>query len=114
MTMLVVYVNTKIDHKKSIRINSFFPTFYDWKKACDSLAHYNGYTPVVSKTILNEKALLQEIDCFCETMRLQIENINWIESLKPLLFPTDNFQAYVEKLLVPENAIIAIHGELKE
>ena len=87
-----------------------FPTFYDWKKACDALPHYNERVRNPYKTILQEHTLLAQMDRFFSTMDDQIAKVCWIDGIKPKSKSTQ-FQAYVEKLIVPTDAVIAIHGD---
>ncbi len=89
---------------------SDFVTFYDWKRACDALPSYKKNVSNPCKTVLNEAILTSQIDIFLETMTEQVSKLSWVNGSKPKI-PSDNFQAYVEKLVVPKDAVIAVHGD---
>lgn len=113
-TMMPVACRGKSSHKdlstkQSGESKNPFPTFYDWKKACDALPWFNGCDNPC-KTVLREHMLLTQIDQFFTTMEEQFSKVHWIGGVKPVLQP-NQFQAYVEKLMIPADAIVAIHGD---
>jgi len=88
-----------------------FPTFHAWKEACDALPPFNGQSKNPCQTPLHPHVFLQEIDTFLVTMQQEIKKINWINGIKPA-YLSDTFQAYAQKLVVPADAVVAIHGDL--
>jgi len=88
-----------------------FPTFYEWQRACDLLPRFNRHTENTCQTPLQPQLFIRQVDTFLMTMRHQIEKNNWIEGRKPA-YLADTFQAYAEKVVVPTDAVVAIHGDL--
>jgi len=84
--------------------------FYSWKNECDRLPQFNEYKKNPFSTLLKEKDLLDQIDLFMATMQEQFSKITWIDGIKPVV--SDSFSAYIEKLIVPDDAVIAIHGDM--
>lgn len=93
------------------QIASDITNFHAWKQACDTLPSYKVHARNPHKTILNTKLMNAEIDRFFATMKRQISNMPWLNRATPVKIPSDAFQAYVEKLVLPNNAVVAIHGD---
>jgi len=88
-----------------------FPTFCAWQNACNLLPRFNSRSENTYQTPLHAELFVQEIDTFLMTMRYQIDKNNWINGSKPV-YLADAFQAYAEKIILPTDAVIAIHGDL--
>ncbi len=112
--MLISCVGTSAHEERHVEQHIAYKdtstTFYDWKKACDALPRFNEDIDNPMKTVLQEDVLLKQVDLFFETMKAQLAKVYWIDSIKPSS-QSDHFQAYVEKLMVPTDAVIAIHGD---
>lgn len=91
-----------------------FPTFYAWKEACDALPRFSEYRDNPCTTPLTEQALLHQLNLFLKTIEKQISHSCWVYSSMPLF--TDGkaqiFESYIEKIEIPTNAIVAMHGDL--
>ncbi len=84
--------------------------FNDFKKACNQLPKYNFNQFNQFRTILTEKLFESELDAFFNIANKQFDKISWLGQ-KPLV-NSNNFQAFVEKNILPTNSIIAIHGDI--
>jgi hypothetical protein len=111
--MLMAYVHTTnhVVPNQMSQHETATSSFYEWKKACERLPFFDEYKDNPGKTALTKKMLSKQIDQFFMTMKSQLAQVHWINDVRPSLEPSDHFQAYVEKLIVPSDAIIAIHGD---
>ncbi len=92
-------------------VQADFTTFYEWKKACDTLPRYKNSIANPQKTILTEFMFSDQIDRFLETMKQHTSKMSWVNGLPSAKISSDNFQAYVEKLIVKKDSVVAIHGD---
>ena len=88
-----------------------YTTFHSWKAACDKLPTFNSQQKNPCKTVLTAHLMEQELDRFFKTMQTQIAELFWLDGVK-ILDNCVDFQAYAEKLIVPSNALIAMHGDM--
>src|SRR5579872_41665 len=107
LLILTIFSNSFVKAKEAA---DNFTNFYHFKKACDKLPNFGLKQTNLCKTFLNEKIFTTEIEAFFETANNQFNKINWI-SRKPII-DSNNFQAFIEKIIVPTNSIIAIHGDI--
>jgi hypothetical protein len=96
---------------KIIDTQKKFDNFWDWKIACDKLPQLDNKIKNPYNTPLTEDIILAEIDRFFITMEKQFDKIHWIDGIKPDI-SCNEFQAFTEKIIVPTDAIIAIHGDV--
>jgi hypothetical protein len=89
-----------------------YETFHAWKEACDQLPRFDHTKKNPCKTALSEKALHDCINSFFETMETSLARIAWANDTHASTSPAQSFQAYAEKLIVPDNAVVAIHGDV--
>lgn len=88
-----------------------YKTFSEWKDACYQLPRFNRQLRNRYQTVLSTNAFAGEIENFFKTMQACYKNIFWIGDIKPDDSCT-GFQTFAEKLIVPTDAKIAIHGDL--
>lgn len=88
-----------------------FSSFDSWQAACDQLPKYNKKIENLYQTPLDTTCFEQEIDRFLVTMEKQHDKLFWLNNVKPCN-ACDTFQVYVEKLIIPTGATVAIHGDL--
>lgn len=108
---LITPLSVYIAADQGVSVCSDFATFYEWKEACDRLPKFNEYARSKNKTVLSTAMITDQIDRFFKTMKQHISKISWVNGSKPITIPSTNFQAYVEKLILPEDAVVAIHGD---
>lgn len=92
-----------------------FATFYDWKTACDELPHFQEGEENPCITPLTQELFIGQFDMFMRTMQRCFATVFWLNKDRPLFDSerTSNyFESYIEKLELPTDAIIAIHGDL--
>lgn len=92
-----------------------YSTFYEWKAACDELPRFAESVDNPRFTILNKQILLDHINFYMTTMRQYFADMHWIEGKVPHFMKYEtipNFESYIQKIEVPTNAVIAIHGDL--
>ena len=94
-------------------------TFWHWKKVCDRLPKYDG--PEVRFTALQKETMLERIHEFLKNSRepnsFLTKEEHWFNKVRPSIeffdpFKKDLFLPYVQKLIVPSNAVISFHGDL--
>lgn len=88
------------------------PNFYQWKTACDKLPHFDSKVKNPCKTILKESIFSNALDMFFQTAYDQFAKMAWVDDIRPFQKPSGKFEAYVEKLIIPNNATVAIHGDI--
>ncbi len=79
-------------------------TFYEWKSLCDQLPKFNKWENSLGKTSVTEEILRKQLDIFIKTISKQLSNTYWINGF-------DKKSFYVEKILLPMDATVAIHGD---
>lgn len=112
VSLFVTYISFAAGSNQLVVQNSAFPTFNEWAKESDALPVFKDRVKNSCKTVLKENEFEQQIDLFFETMKSQFSKVSWVDGVQPSAEPSDSFQAYVEKLIVPDNAVVAIHGDL--
>lgn len=88
-----------------------YKTFSEWKEACSQLPRFNRQLRNKYQTVLSANAFAKEIEDFSNTMQQCYNNMFWIGGIKPDPSCT-GFQTYAEKLIIPTDSKVAIHGDL--
>lgn len=88
-----------------------YTTFHSWKTACDGLPKFNSHQRNPYKTVLNASLLEKELDRFFITMHKQADQLFWLNGTR-IVDGCVDFQAYAEKLVIPSDSVVAIHGDM--
>ncbi len=88
-----------------------YDTFRDWQVACNMLPRFQMRSANRYLTTLDAALFITEIERFFETAQKQLQKIEWVNN-NPLTPECADFKTYAEKLIVPDNAVVAIHGDL--
>ena len=86
-------------------------SFYSWKQSCEALPLFSAYSLNKYATAIHKVDFLSEIEDFFATMDNQFDKIAWLDDIRPELI-ADQFQAHVEKVIIPDNSVVAIHGDM--
>lgn len=94
---------------------ALFATFYDWKEACDALPRFTESVDNPRLTPLNKQLLIDQINYTMATLRQYFADAYWIDDKTPQFDKygtAHTFESYIQKIEVPTNAVIAIHGDV--
>lgn len=99
------------DHKTQ-QSQVTFETFHDWKRQCDKLPMFDIKCNNLFHTPLTEQLLSDEVDKFYKTIQKQLSKIKWINSNQFINNFNNDFQAYVQKLIIPNDSTVAVLGDM--
>jgi O-acetyl-ADP-ribose deacetylase len=99
----------QIAHQKNIK-KRIDTNFYNFKNNCDKLPKFKLKQTNPYKTFLDEHLFRAELEAFFNTTQNQFNKNNWISG-KPII-DANKFQAFVEKIIIPVDSIVAIHGDI--
>lgn len=120
--LLLLIFNNSIAQMVSLSLKEITEklTFDQWDQRCEGLAKFDGQQNFIFDSALTSKMLIEELDKFFISQETHFQTIEWIDNKKACLkddlirpyFNLNSFRAYVEKIVIPNDAIIAIHGDL--
>lgn len=91
------------------------PTFSVWKKWCDVLPLAYEKKDRMSLALTNEN-MIELLEVFSEQSEHELKNLEWVDNkaLSNLFFEKDKvtYCPHVQKLIVPTNSTVAIHGDI--
>jgi len=88
-----------------------YDNFAAWRQACDLLPHFTTKIMNPGKTVLTITLLEQEMERFLKTIHQQYDAIHWLDQKKPS-YICGHFSGYTQKLILPSDAIVAVHGDV--
>lgn len=90
------------------------PSFAQWKKSCDQLPHDPDNYPKAD--VLTNELMCDVLQIFLTQNKKELQKIKWLNNEKPdakfFSESETSYRPHVQKLSLPSNANIAIHGDV--